>query len=600
MNRYIALALGLCIAGTAVAAGSSQTEERILSVQRGILPPVLVRGESPKMPSLAERMAQLKVPGVSIAVIHEGRIEWARGFGVTRVGGPSVTADTLFQAASISKPVFALAVLHRVDAGKLDLDTNVNEYLKTWKVPDNEFTKDKKVTLRGILSHSAGLTVHGFPGYASNEKLPTTVQILDGTPPANTGAIRVDIVPGTQNRYSGGGYVVAQQLLFDVTGVPLPKLMHDSVLAPFGMTRSTYEQPLPAKRLSEVATPYRDDGKPVEGGPHTYPEMAPAGLWTTPSDLARYALGVQAALAGKSKAVISAQTARKMLTPVIENQGIGPQVGGRTSRKFFQHGGANEGYRCQLVSYEDGEGAVVMTNSDNGGQLTFEIMRTIAHVYGWPDFAPAEHTLSSVKPQTLDRYVGAYQLTNGPPLVIRRDGDHLVAQVISDAPRALFPSSDTEFFARDADVAVRFPGDAQGPAGSVTLTQFGREQSASRLDEARTHQLMEKVERIAKRFKDQKPLPGSEAALRKLISGIASGTPDYEQMSKPFADLTREQLSGMQGFIRDLGPLQSINFRGVGGAGGDLYDANFEKGGFRADIRLTDDGLIDGVGLSPR
>jgi CubicO group peptidase (beta-lactamase class C family) len=600
MNRYFAFVMSLYVAGTATAASSSQTEERILSVQRGILPPVLVRGESPKLPSLAERMAQLKVPGVSIAVVHEGRIEWARGFGVTRVGGPPVTPDTLFQAASISKPVFALAVLHLVEGGKLDLDTNVNAYLKTWKVPDNEFTKDKKVTLRGILSHSAGLTVHGFPGYAANEKLPTTVQILDGTPPANTEAIRVDIVPGTQNRYSGGGYVVAQQLLFDVTGVPLPKLMHDSVLAPLGMTRSTYEQPLPASRLSEVATPYSDDGKPVEGGPHTYPEMAPAGLWTTPSDLARYALGVQAALAGKSKQVISAQTAREMLTPVIENQGIGPQVGGRTSRKFFQHGGANEGYRCQLIAYTDGEGAVVMTNSDNGGGLTFEVMRTIAHVYGWPDFGPAERTLSATKPETLDRYVGAYQLTNGPPLVIRKDGDHLVGQVIGDVPRVLFPSSDTEFFAKDVDVVVRFAGDPSGAASSLALTQFGREQSASRLDEAQTRQLMEAVERIAKRFEEQKPVPGSEAALRKLLSGIASGTPDYDQMSKPFADLTRQQLSGMQGFIRDLGPLQSLTFHGVSAAGGDLYDANFEKGGFRADIRLTGDGRIDSVGIGPR
>src|SRR5690242_19192522 len=177
MNRFFAFVMSLCVAGTATAASSSQTEERILSVQRGILPPVLVRGESPKLPSLAERMAQLKVPGVSIAVVHEGRIEWARGFGVTRVGGPPVTPDTLFQAASISKPVSALAAMHLVQTGKLSLDANINDFLKTWKVPDNEFTQQSKVTLRELLTHSAGITVHGFAGYEAGKPLPSFVQI---------------------------------------------------------------------------------------------------------------------------------------------------------------------------------------------------------------------------------------------------------------------------------------------------------------------------------------------------------------------------------------------------------------------------------------
>jgi CubicO group peptidase (beta-lactamase class C family) len=241
--------------------------------------------------------------------------------------------------------------------------------------------------LRRLLSHSAGVTVHGFPGYASKETVPSILQILDGKPPANTAAIRVDLVPGTQHRYSGGGYTVAQLLVTDVSGVPFAQFMREKVLEPLGMARSTYEQPLPANRISEVAMPYRAFGLPV-GPPHTYPEMAAAGLWTTPSDLARYALGVRDALAGKSK-VISAATARAMLTPVAGNHAIGPAVGGSTSRKFFLHGGSNAGYQCFLVAYEDGEGVVVMTNSDSGGLLAQEVVRTIAHIYEWPDFGPA-------------------------------------------------------------------------------------------------------------------------------------------------------------------------------------------------------------------
>ena len=362
---------------------SSALEQRIQRIQDHIISPGAGKGAGDGL-TLADHMAALHVPGVSIAVIQNGEIAWARGFGVTRLGGPAVTPDTLFQAASISKPVSALAVLRLVESGKLNLDTDVNQYLKTWKVPENQFTAKAKVTLRTLLTHTAGMTVRGFPGYAANSPLPTLVQILKGEPPANTPRIFVDTVPGTSGRYSGGGYVVAQQLLEDVTGIPFPQLMRDSVLMPIGMTHSTFEQPIPASRLQAVATPYDSEGRPVPGGPHVYPEMAPAGLWTTPSDLARYALEVQKALAGKSS-VLSAAMARQMLTP-INGRGLGPQTGGRKENPYFTHGGSNEGYKCYFVAYNNGDGAVIMTNGDNGARLASDIFRTIAYEYKWPDF----------------------------------------------------------------------------------------------------------------------------------------------------------------------------------------------------------------------
>ncbi len=365
-----------------VATRSSALEQRIQRIQDHIISPVIGKSATDG-PSLADRMAALHVPGVSIAVIRDGAIEWARGFGVIRIGGPAVTPDTLFQAASISKPVSALAVLRLVESEKLNLDTDVNQYLKTWKVPENQFTAKAKVTLRTLLTHTAGMTVHGFPGYAANSPLPTVVQILKGEPPSNTPRIFVDTVPGKSGRYSGGGYVVTQQLLEDVAGIPFPRLMRESVLEPIGMTRSTFEQPLPASRLKEVATPYDSEGRAVPGGPHVYPEMAPAGLWTTPSDLARYAMEVQKALAGKS-AVLSAAMARQMLSP--NGQGLGPQTGGRKDNRYFFHGGSNDGYKCYLVAYNIGDGAVIMTNGDNGAQLANDIVRTIAYEYKWPDF----------------------------------------------------------------------------------------------------------------------------------------------------------------------------------------------------------------------
>jgi CubicO group peptidase (beta-lactamase class C family) len=598
MKLLVAAALITVLSAPAFAASPTATEENIRRVQDGVVPAVLVRGESPSMPSLAQRMTELNVPGVSIAVIHNGHLEWARGFGVARTGGPPVTADTLFQAASISKPVFALGVLHLVDAGKLKLDANVNDYLKTWKVPDNEFTGTAKVTLRGILSHSAGLTVHGFPGYAANAPVPTTVQILDGTPPANTVAVRVYAIPGTRYRYSGGGYVVAQQLLSDVTGVPLPKLMRDTVLTPLGMSRSTFEQPLPAARASEVAFPY-EDGKPVVGGAHTYPEMAPAGLWTTPSDLARYALGVQAALAGKSTTVISAATARTMLTPVLENHGIGPIIGGGTALKFFTHNGGNEGYRCMLVAYQNGDGAIVMTNSDSGGQLMGEVMRTIAHVYQWPDFAPPTRTLSAVKPELLERYIGAYELNDGSTYVVRKDGDRLVGNLFGRAPVALFPSSEVELFAREVDVVVNFSLDAKGVPTAVRHRVDGYERNGPRLEETRSRQVLAAVEQTTQRIKDQKPHPGSEQAVRQLLTGLASGKPDYERMVPRFAEVTRQQLPALQQWLSDLGVLKSLTFVRVQPEGGDEFEAQFERGALLIGLGLNVDGRIEGAGLRP-
>jgi len=595
--RLIAIALAACLSVTATANGAKDAEDRIRRVTQEIPSPVQVRGESPTKTSLAGRMTELNVPGVSIAVIHDGRIEWSRGFGVTRAGGPAVTEATLFQAASISKPVFALAVLKLADTGKLNLQTNLNEYLKSWRLPDNEFTRQNPVTLRGVLSHSAGLTVHGFPGYESNAVLPTTIQILDGSPPANTAPIRVDVLPGSRYRYSGGGYTLAQQVLGDLSGQPLPKLLRDSVLAPLGMTRSTFEQPLPASRASEVALAHRADGTQVVGGPHVYPEIAAAGLWTTPSDLARYALGVRTALSGKSS-VISASMARTMLTPVLEGHALGPLVGGKTSRKYFTHNGGNEGYRCLLVAYEDGEGAVVMTNGDNGGVLMEEVMRGIASVYGWPDFAPAVRAMSSVAPATLEKFVGAYELNDGSTYVVRKERDLIVGHVLGNTPLTLYPSSDHELFARDQDLVVDFEV-ANGKASAVRHRLGDRERRGPRVSEARSSKILGWLDRTAQRFKEQKADPQSDSAIRKLIAGLSAAKPDYDSMSPRLAEATRQQLTGLQRWFEYLGAMKSLEFQRANETGTDEFRIVFDKDAVKIFIRLNEDGRIEAADLSP-
>ena len=357
-------------------------------VESALLSTVTTRGEPVARPSLADRMAELGVPGVSVAVLVDGKIAWARGYGLADVeSGRPVTPNTLFQAASISKPVAALAALRLVESGRVDLDGDVNAHLTSWRVPGNEFTEGAPVTLRGLLTHRAGLTVWGFPGYGPGERAPDGPGVLDGR--GNTDPVRVYKAPGESWRYSGGGYTVMQQLVVDVHGAPFATVMREEVLDPIGMSRSTYEQPIPPERQDDIATGYRADGERVPGGWHTYPEQAAAGLWTTPSELALYARDMQRAWRGESDLVLGEALAREMLTPDADDWGLGPAISEDGER--FRHGGSNQGFRCTFAAYIEGDdGVFVMTNSDSGGELAAEIAITVAHAYGWSGPRPEE------------------------------------------------------------------------------------------------------------------------------------------------------------------------------------------------------------------
>ena len=329
-------------------------------------------------------LEEYAVPGASWALIEGGEIVHTGGLGLMAADrGDPVTPATLFQACSISKPVAALAMLRLVDRGVLDLDEDVNDRLTSWRVPPLERWQPV-VTLRQLVSHSAGLTTSGFPGYRSGDALPTTVEVLDGIGPANTFAVRVDTVPGLQFRYSGGGTMVMQQLLEDVTGTPLRELVRELVLEPLGMSDSDYAQPLPEELHDRAAVAHDEVGRPIEGRWHTYPELAAAGLWTTPGDLARFAIGIQRTYAGADDALLSPALAQELLTPQIEADslnrlGLGPFLNGAGTASRFGHQGGNVGFRCLLVAYRDtGQGAVVMTNGENGNWVVRRAFARIA------------------------------------------------------------------------------------------------------------------------------------------------------------------------------------------------------------------------------
>jgi CubicO group peptidase (beta-lactamase class C family) len=363
------------------AAGDS---ERIQRIEQNTA--VISQGENkpPLKLSLRILMDKFNVPGLSIAVIDNFQIAWVKGYGV--IGADSktpVTPKTLFQAGSISKPVTAAAALSMVEAGKLSLDQNVNEQLKSWKVPDNEFTQTQKVTLRRLMSHTAGLTIHGFPGYDVDAPLPTVVQVLNGEKPANTAPVRVDAIPGTKAVYSGGGVTIEQLLMIDVSGKPFPALLHETVLEKVGMADSSYEQPLPLGRASATAWGTYVDGKPVHGKWHIYPEMAAAGLWTTPTDLARFAIEIALSKNGKSNRILSQKMTNEMLTPVMDQVGLGFFLE-KDNPGVFGHNGADEGFQALLtMNYDTGKGVVIMADSDNGIAVAGQLLRSVATEYGW-------------------------------------------------------------------------------------------------------------------------------------------------------------------------------------------------------------------------
>jgi len=385
------LASGCSVGDRGDSADAGAPQARIARVEQGLSPMLRVK-DAPSW-SLEERMAAHGVPGVSIAVIENFEIAWAKGYGVRDASGEErVTPETLFQAASISKPVAAATALRLVQEGMLNLDEDVNRRLASWKVPDNEFTATEKVTLRRLLSHNAGLTVHGFRGYAAGEPVPNILQVLDGAEPANSEPIRVDKVPGTGYRYSGGGYTVLQLLLEEATGRSLPDLVDEVILQPTGMEHSSFHKPLPPELESLTAAGHDSDGAPFPGHQFLAGGSTCCGLWTTPSDLARFALAVVAAARGEQNAILDSELARAMISPLVDGRmGLGFAVESHGETTYFSHGGGNPGFACYLVlEPREGYGAAVMTNSDNGSRILPEILVSIAREYGWKDFLAPE------------------------------------------------------------------------------------------------------------------------------------------------------------------------------------------------------------------
>jgi CubicO group peptidase (beta-lactamase class C family) len=459
--------------------------QRIARTEAGVLPTIDLLSDAPHPATIAERLTFHRVPGLSLAVIADYQVAWARGYGVRTAGTSApVTPATRFQAASISKPIAAAAALRLVAEDRLELDADVNDYLTSWKVPANGRWQPR-VTLRQLLCHSAGLTVHGFPGYARGDSIPTLRQVLDGHAPANTSAIRVNILPGVQSRYSGGGYCVLQQLLIDVTGLEFAELMRSLVLEPVGMVHSTYEQPLPAVLHDSAAIGHEMRGRgAIPGGWHVYPEQAAAGLWTTAADVARFLCELALARLGRSARLLPQELAAEMLSPQVAPQnGLGLFLGGEGEAAYAGHSGWNEGYICDATLFPQlGIGAVAMTNGQNGFDLIPEVLRAVAQEYGWPNYLQQLPSAISIEPQLLVAAAGDYQLKTGAVWSLRVAGGALELQPAAQPPIKMAPKSKTEFFATAVNAEITLQIGDNGAVIGFTLQQNDQQITAVRCE----------------------------------------------------------------------------------------------------------------------
>ena len=430
--------------------------EEITVIENSLIKNIQIKGDSVKKMNIHERMEHYNVPGISIAVVENGKIKWAKGYGFANTkDSTKVDTETMFQAGSISKPLAALSALKLVESGSVELDKDVNQYLKGWQIPENEFTKEEKVTLERLLTHTAGMTVHGFPGYQQKDSFPNIIDVLNGN--GNTPKIFVDTTPGSIWRYSGGGYTVMEKVVEDVSGLPLENYMEQNILGPLGMKHSTYEQPISKENQNNISAAYYGNGALIEGLWHNYPEQAAAGLWTTPSDLALYCIEVQEILKGKSDGILTKETIEKMLTKHKNDWGLGPSLNAENDSLVFGHGGKNAGFTNNMSAYAHlGHAVIVMTNADNGGQLAREIELGIFDYYNWPIRKPNEIEVIDLTIEQLANYAGKYELKQQNLIVEMKVID---GQLQSQTPLGhlkLLPMSETKFIDIESVTVIEF------------------------------------------------------------------------------------------------------------------------------------------------
>ncbi|MCX7974089.1 MAG: beta-lactamase family protein [Candidatus Aminicenantes bacterium] len=462
---------------------SSLAKKRIKDIENGLLRAVYFKGQKPEKLRLEERMVFYRVPGLCLAAIDNDSLSWVKGYGYrdSKENGP-VTSETIFQAGAFSQPIVAALALILVEEGKLSLDRDVNEYLKSWKVLRTELSGGRPITLRDLLVHRAGFSSWVFPGYSKEEALPTLLQILRGEKPAiNTPIIPLD-KPGTIIRTSESGYLVLQHLIEETSGRSLAELAKERIFTPVGMKNSFFAAEVPSEIMAKVASGHQRNGSHYPEKWRRYPELGAKGLWTTASDMALFIAELMASARGTSGKFISPVAARAMLTIQAGSRGFGFIIEGSGDDVYFHLEGRTAGFACALVAFPaKKQGLVAMTNSDNGQILIEEIFRAAAAVYNWPHFKPIERPLYRLEPSVYQQYVGRYEISPDYILEVKSEDYYLIIQPTGQAPTKFYVESETVFFSVDPFIRIQFRRDERGNVTHLVLWQQDFEQIARKI-----------------------------------------------------------------------------------------------------------------------
>ena len=447
-------------------------------IEKNLLKSMVVKGEPITSASIQQRMQDFSVPGVSIAVIQDGKIVWAKGYGLANADSQrQVDTETLFQAGSISKPIAALSALKLVEEGKLTLDSDVNEHLKQWQLTGPELSTDTHVSLRQLLTHTAGLNVHGFPGYDTGSELPTTTGVLKGE--GNTDAVIVKQVPGTNWQYSGGGYTVMQLIVEQLTGQSFAQYTDAQIMRPMGMTLSTYQHDLSESLKLQASAAFNQEGDMYDVIYNDYPEKAAAGLWTTPTDIAKYALHMQAIMQGKKDGVLQKAIVEQMFTAHENNWGLGPEMFEFNGKQVFGHGGKNLGFTNNFrAAVNQGGGVIVMANGDNANKLNREIMITLSEHYKLGVAEQRVIEAIALSDEDLKNVQGNYKMLTE----IGFDGDFIANLSVSngnlfvtlpgdDNPARLVPTAKSRFTSLESGYRYDFNTDQSGKIVGMTVAE---------------------------------------------------------------------------------------------------------------------------------
>lgn len=551
---FIAFVFLSIFTNTSFGQQKNSVEKRIKDVENNLIPFVPVKGF--KSWNIIERMKYYNVPGVSIAVIKDFKIDWAKGYGMAdKAKNKPVTTETMFSAGSISKLVMAAAALRFVQDGKLDLDAPINDYLKSWKIMENDLTRQTPITLRMLLSHTAGTTQASYFGFTPDkERFPNIVEILSGAEIAESRPVVVNSEPKKEFRYSGGGSVIAQLALMDVSKQSFADLTEQTIFAPLGMKNSTFAQPLPAKYSSQTAWAY-SSASWFKGMPYVYPQQAAAGLYSTPTDLAKFFIDVQKSYRGDGK-ILKQNLAKEIMKPQAnvsdgsykEQIAVGPFLIQRTDNNsnpkgiYFEFTGVNAGFLAYgIANLVDGNGAVIMLNSgDDVNGLGKEIRRAVAKTYGWYKFLPDEIKPIKLETAELDKYTGRYRKGADEVVYIRRENDYLVETINGGNDIYCFPVAKDTIVFTDYNVKGTFGRDEKGNVVSLKSEYQNEPMPRMRADEFSPSEYLK-----AKKYKEAKEgfrqMKLNEYQITYLAYELSNRKPNDPQAVKTILELALEQ-----------------------------------------------------------